>query len=122
MTADAQVEEELRRLLNGRLMTPTLVVGKEVLAGFAQNRARMEELFPRPKAEPWSLPVDRQEDTMAELDVVCGMRVEPDKAAATSVYQGKTYYFCAKGCKVAFDRDPEKYLNQSAGRKGMSGQ
>jgi hypothetical protein len=28
----------------------------------------------------------------------------------TSEYKGKTYYFCAKGCKVAFDKDPEKYL------------
>jgi len=36
------------RLLGGRMVTPTLVVGKEVLTGFAQNRARMEELFPRP--------------------------------------------------------------------------
>ena len=27
-----------------------------------------------------------------------------------SDYQGATYYFCAPGCKVAFDQDPEKYL------------
>ncbi|MCX5973842.1 MAG: YHS domain-containing protein [Coprothermobacterota bacterium] len=34
------------------------------------------------------------------------------KAAGKSVYKGKTYYFCAKGCKVAFEKDPEKYITQ----------
>jgi len=43
-------------------------------------------------------------------DPVCGMEVDEKKAVATSIYQGKTYYFCAPGCKVAFDREPEKYL------------
>jgi hypothetical protein len=28
-------------------MTPTIVVGGEILVGFAQNRARFEELFPK---------------------------------------------------------------------------
>lgn len=44
-------------------------------------------------------------------DVVCGMEVDEKKAAATSVYKGKTYYFCALGCKKAFDANPEKYLS-----------
>ncbi|MFB0536616.1 MAG: YHS domain-containing protein [Anaerolineae bacterium] len=43
-------------------------------------------------------------------DLVCGMMIDPKTAAATSEYEGKTYCFCAKGCKVAFDKDPEKYL------------
>jgi YHS domain-containing protein len=43
-------------------------------------------------------------------DVVCGMMIDPKEAAATSEYKGVTYYFCARGCKVAFDKDPEKYL------------
>ncbi|WP_367079317.1 YHS domain-containing protein, partial [Luteitalea sp.] len=30
-------------------------------------------------------------------DPVCGMTVEPAKAAATSEYQGQTYYFCSAG-------------------------
>ena len=43
-------------------------------------------------------------------DLVCGMEVDPETAPAKSEYKGKTFYFCAPGCKVAFDRDPEKYL------------
>lgn len=46
---------------------------------------------------------------MAE-DPVCKMKVEEKEAVATSEYKGKTYYFCAHGCKKAFDADPEKYL------------
>ena len=46
---------------------------------------------------------------MAE-DLVCGMEVNEKKAAATSEYEGSTYYFCAVGCKKSFDEDPEKYL------------
>ena len=54
---------------------------------------------------------------MAEQDPVCGMMVEKDRAAATAEYRGKTYYFCSRGCKVAFEKDPEKYLRE--GPKGM---
>ena len=51
-------------------------------------------------------------------DLICGMMIDPKTAAATSEYKGKTYYFCAKGCKVAFDKNPEKYVaGESAGEK-----
>ena len=45
------------------------------------------------------------------IDPVCKMEVEESKAAATSEYKGKKYYFCAAGCKKAFDQDPEKYVS-----------
>jgi len=43
-------------------------------------------------------------------DLVCGMMIDPQTAAATSEYKGEIYHFCVKGCKVAFDKDPEKYI------------
>jgi YHS domain-containing protein len=43
-------------------------------------------------------------------DPVCGMTVDEEKATAKSEYMGKTCYFCSQGCKVAFEKDPEKYL------------
>lgn len=45
-------------------------------------------------------------------DPVCNMNVDEKKAAATSEYKGKTYFFCAKVCKERFDREPEKYLSK----------
>ena len=43
-------------------------------------------------------------------DPVCGMTVDPAKAAAHAEHQGETYYFCAKGCAQKFSANPEKYL------------
>ncbi len=45
-------------------------------------------------------------------DVVCDMDIDEETAPAKSEYQGIIYYFCAPGCKRAFDADPEKYLNK----------
>ena len=49
------------------------------------------------------------------IDPVCEMEVDEATAAPTSVYQGQTYYFCAPGCKVAFDEDPQRYVHKTAG-------
>jgi YHS domain-containing protein len=49
------------------------------------------------------------------IDPVCKMEVDPKTAAAKAEHQGKTYYFCAPGCKVAFEKDPEKYLRAGTG-------
>ena len=43
-------------------------------------------------------------------DPVCGMEVDEKKAAATSVYKGVTYYFCAAACKTTFEKNQEKYV------------
>ena len=47
-------------------------------------------------------------------DPVCGMQLEPSKAAAESNYQGRTYYFCSQEDKMKFDEDPRKYLDKNA--------
>jgi Cu+-exporting ATPase len=44
-----------------------------------------------------------------EKDVVCGVQVDPAKAAGASEYNGKTYYFCLKSCKTKFDTNPAQY-------------
>ena len=44
-------------------------------------------------------------------DPVCGMTVDTDHAPATAEYEGKTYYFCAPGCRTAFLADPKKYAS-----------
>ena len=44
------------------------------------------------------------------IDPVCGMTVDEQKAPATSVHHGTTYYFCAPGCKRRFEADPGKIL------------
>ncbi len=50
------------------------------------------------------------QEALMERDVVCGMQVDPAKAAGTSEYNSKTYYFCSKGCKTKFDAAPTQYI------------
>lgn len=50
-------------------------------------------------------------------DLVCGMEVDEATAMWKSEYMGETYYFCAPGCKKAFDKDPVKYI-ESGGHGG----
>jgi YHS domain-containing protein len=56
------------------------------------------------------------------IDPVCGMEVRPGKTEIVSVYKGHKYWFCADGCRKAFEADPEKYLKPKPGkRKGRFG-
>jgi putative intracellular protease/amidase/YHS domain-containing protein len=43
---------------------------------------------------------------------VCGMDSDP---TITSVYQGKTYLFCTRNHKEAFDKDPARFVSASQG-------
>lgn len=66
-------------------------------------------MHPRAR-EMSSLANSIEEVNQMAIDPVCKMEVEPGSAPAKAEYKGKTYYFCAPGCKVAFEKDPEKYL------------
>ena len=45
------------------------------------------------------------------VDPICKMDVDTDNpTGGESEHEGATYYFCAPGCKIAFEKDPEKYL------------
>ena len=41
-----------------------------------------------------------------EHDVICHMDITIVDSAGRSDYDGRTYYFCATGCKREFDDDP----------------
>jgi len=43
-------------------------------------------------------------------DPVCGMRVDPAKAAASAVHEGQTFYFCSPGCRDQFVANPKAYV------------
>jgi putative intracellular protease/amidase/YHS domain-containing protein len=69
------------------------------------------------QGEGWLNPGSNQVYTKARISTdahpicpVCDMEVDP-KSAPTSVYQGKTYYFCMASHKAAFDAAPKKYLD-----------
>lgn len=43
-------------------------------------------------------------------DPVCGMTVDPGKAAGKVEHAGKTYYFCSTRCAERFSREPTKFI------------
>jgi Cu+-exporting ATPase len=47
-----------------------------------------------------------------EKDPVCGMSVEPLRAAAQEEADGKNYFFCSAGCATKFRADPVKFLSR----------
>jgi Cu+-exporting ATPase len=57
-------------------------------------------LSPQDSAEPVKL-----------LDPVCGMTVDPARAAGHVEHRGQVYYFCSRGCIEKFRADPERFLN-----------
>ena len=50
------------------------------------------------------------------IDPVCGMRVEPEHAAAAWEHEGQTYYFCSRGCFERFRADPQGVLDAGPSR------
>jgi YHS domain-containing protein len=56
------------------------------------------------------------------IDPVCLMKTTADKKDLRYTYKMRTYYFCAKSCRKAFELNPDKYLEQkSPKRKGWWG-
>ena len=51
------------------------------------------------------------------IDPVCGMTVTIATAKHVAEHAGRTYYFCAGGCKSRFMANPERYLAAPAGAK-----
>ena len=55
------------------------------------------------------------------IDPICKMEVDTDNPpGGQSEHEGTTYYFCAPGCKVAFDDDPGKYVAHDEPAAGSS--
>jgi Cu+-exporting ATPase len=47
-------------------------------------------------------------------DPVCGMDVDEMSSTIKAEHGGRTYFFCAQGCKERFERSPEKFVEGSA--------
>ncbi|HEX2056222.1 MAG TPA: YHS domain-containing protein, partial [Nitrospiraceae bacterium] len=92
-------------------------------ARYAKSAAVVEGQQPRgrkplPMMIQTSKPVEPTTDQPGQIDPVCGMTVQPDSAAGSHRHNGKTYYFCSRGCLAKFQAMPEKYL-ASASQTGQ---
>lgn len=78
--------------------TPHQEIAVAILAELVALRARSTAVAPVEVAQ-------KQE----ALDPVCGMTVDVATARFRSEYEGGMVYFCAAGCKRAFDADPSAF-------------
>lgn len=44
------------------------------------------------------------------IDPVCGMELDKTKVTLAADYNGTTYYFCNESEKIAFEKDPGRFL------------
>jgi YHS domain-containing protein len=56
-------------------------------------------------------PGQLERDMAIEKDPVCGMEVDTEQSDLSYEHDGKTYWFCGRGCLLDFKDDPEKYLD-----------
>lgn len=74
-------------------------IGVSIVAELVQRRAGGE-------LRGWPLPSERPHTA---IDPVCDMEVEVANARWITEHDGETYYFCAPGCKAAFEKAPAEY-------------
>lgn len=48
------------------------------------------------------------------IDPVCGMTLDSSQAAAQTIYQGQTYFFCSVDCRQTFEQNPKEFTKGQA--------
>ena len=79
-----------------------------MLGGCAQS-----DRAPADSARTASASLRREECLVCKhnADLAC-VDVEVDEQTPSYEYQGRTYYFCSKGCRNKFAQGPAKYLSR----------
>jgi Cu+-exporting ATPase len=54
--------------------------------------------------------VAEREADMTVTDPVCKMTLAADEPLASTIFEGRTYFFCSAACRNDFEEDPEAYL------------
>ncbi len=50
-------------------------------------------------------------------DAICGMELDPRKAAATAEHDGRLYYFCSEACREKFRQQPALFTQKAPGMR-----
>jgi len=74
-------------------------IGVSIVAELVKRRAAGE-------LRGWPVPAEKPH---IAIDPVCDMEVDVASARWISEHEGETYYFCAPGCKTAFEKEPAQY-------------
>jgi len=66
-----------------------------LLIGLVAASAVFAETPKKTTEKPAQAQKQAKEETTPQVDLVCGMTVDPKTAEGKYVYKGKTYYFCS---------------------------
>ena len=98
------------------LATSFVVAGNFLLD--SESRMRSAGTQAPPAAAPEATTAAGAAGATAEaIDPICGMTVDPAEARAAglvSEHDGRSWFFCAPGCKKRFDADPAAALAKAA--------
>jgi len=89
-------------------ITPNEIALAAIAGLVALRRGQPAEAGKRPDSQP--APAPNPSNATGYVNPVCGAVVDPSRALSTLTMGGQTHYFCCNGCRVEFERDPEKYL------------
>ena len=82
-----------------------------ILADVITNFRR--QLVPKDTLESKGIEDGYKEQIMGDncyINPVCDIPVSISEAKHTVEYKGHTVYFCCDGCKISFDKEPDKYI------------
>jgi xanthine dehydrogenase accessory factor len=89
-------------------VTPNEIALAAIAGLVALRRGQPMEGGKRPESRPANTP--NASNATGYVNPVCGAVIDPTRALSTLTMGGQTHYFCCQGCRVEFERDPEKYL------------
>ncbi len=89
-------------------VTPNEIALAAIAGLVALRRGQPTEGGKRPESRPAVAP--NASNATGYVNPVCGAVIDPARALSTLTMGGQTHYFCCQGCRVEFERDPEKYL------------
>jgi P-type Cu+ transporter len=67
-------------------------------------------------------PMNDQRSNVSARDPVCGMQVDPTRAAAQVEHEGTTYYFCNSRCAERFRSNPRQFIEPRTAAADPSGE
>lgn len=81
------------------------LLADRLLEAYAKHHYRHPSCF----SQPGRYAEGKGEGFRTARDLVCGMWIEPERAAQKRSFEGRSYAFCSSECARRFDRDPARF-------------